>query len=350
MFTQFCGLAGLPGAFIPSPARPIVAGERTTKPAKSRQLALSLWFLLLLTCGAAMPALSPRAAMAEALVPDTAIQTAKLPITQARGGARSFAVELAGGAGVFEIPEAAARSPVPAVLILHDALGADGRAASYAEQLLGANIAVLELREGSTAAAGAALAALAADPRINPAQLGILGFGTGARLAMELPGTAARALLYPGCGTLAGARKMAAAIEPAPLAHRVAWMRDAGIRDFIGPAEYAWNYNVSGGAPGFVLPHKNAAILLLHGGEDPANPAEACAFLCESLRMNGADVEHRQVPGAGYAWDFPQLGATPEVMLPAPGMTGRVAARPWPAMAAQTAASVAGFFAMNLAR
>jgi hypothetical protein len=66
--------------------------------------------------------------------------------------------------------------------------------------------------------------------------------------------------------------------------------------------------------------------------------------------MNGADVEHLEVPGAGYAWDFPQLGATPEVMLPAPGMTGRVAARPWPAMAAQTAASVAGFFAMNLAR
>jgi hypothetical protein len=95
-----------------------------------------------------MPAFSPRAAMAEALVPDTAIRAAYLPATQARGGVRSFAVELTGGAGVFEMPEAAARSPVPAVLILHDALGADGRAASYVEQLLGANIAVLELREG----------------------------------------------------------------------------------------------------------------------------------------------------------------------------------------------------------
>jgi dienelactone hydrolase len=143
---------------------------------------------------------------------------------------------------------------------------------------------------------------------------------------------------------------MAAAIEPAPLAHRVSWIGEAGIRDFIGSAEYAWAYNVSGGAPGFALPHRNAAILLLHGAEDPANPAEACAFLCESLRMNGADVEHRQVPGAGYAWDFPQLGRAPEVMLPAPGMTDRVVARPWPAMAAQTAATVAGFFAMNLAR
>jgi dienelactone hydrolase len=216
--------------------------------------------------------------------------------------------------------------------------------------LLGADIAVLELREGDTAAAGAALAALAADPRINPARIGVLGFGAGARLGLELPGTAARALLYPGCGSLAGVRKIAGVAEPAPLAHRVAWMGDAGIRDFVGPAQYAWNYNVSGGAPGFALPQKNAAILLLHGTEDPANPAEACAFLCESLRATGAEVEHQEVPSAGYAWDFPLLRAAQEVMLPAPGMAERVAARPWPAMAAQTAATVAGFFALNLAR
>ena len=91
-------------------------------------------------------------------------------------------------------------------------------------------------------------------------------------------------------------------------------------------------------------------ILLLHGAEDPANPAEACASLCEGLRATGAVVGHQQVPGAGYAWDFPQLGAAQEVMLPAPGLAGRVAARPWPAMAAQTAATVAGFFALNLAQ
>jgi hypothetical protein len=37
-----------------------------------------------------------------------------------------------------------------------------------------------------------------------------------------------------------------------------------------------------------------------------------------------------------------------EVMLPAPGMAERVAARPLPAMDAQTAATVAGSFAVNL--
>jgi dienelactone hydrolase len=357
-----CGLAGLLGALLLSLARPEAASERKIPPAKpatapgaviparTRQVALALWLLSPLGLGAGLLVVSPRGAAAEALAPDTAIRIASLPNTQARGGVRSFAVELADGVGVFDMPEAAAQSPVPAVLILHDASGVDGRTASYAEQLLGADIAVLELREGDTAAAGAALAALAADPRINPARLGVLGFGAGARLALELPGTAARALLYPGCGTLAGTRKMTGAPAPAPLMHRVAWMGDAGIRDFVGPAEYAWNYNVSGGAPGFALPQKNAAILLLHGTQDPANPAEACAFLCESLRATGAEVEHQEVPSAGYAWDFPQLGAAQEVMLPAPGMAERVAARPWPAMAAQTAATVAGFFALNLAQ
>ena len=360
-----CGLAGLLGAFLLCLARPAAAGERKitrVKPAisaiaqgasvraRTGHAALALWLLSLLGLGTGLLAVSPRGAAAEALAPDTAIRIASLPNTQARGGVRSFAVELADGVGVFEMPEAAGRSPVPAVLILHDASGADGRAGSYAEQLLGANIAVLELREGDTAAAGAALAALAADPRINPARLGILGFGAGARLALELPGTAARALLYPGCGSLAGMRKMATAVEPAPLLHRVAWMSDAGIRDFVGPAEYAWNYNVSGGAPGFALPQRNAAMLLLHGTEDPANPAEACAFLCESLRATGAEVEHQEIPRAGYAWDYPQFGSTRDVMLPAPGAAGQVAARPWPAMAAQTAATVAGFFALNLAQ
>jgi dienelactone hydrolase len=360
-----CGLAGLFGAVLLCLARPEAAGERklapakpaivatasrATAPAKTGQTVLALWLLSVLGLGTGMLAASPRGAAAEALVPDTTNHAANLPITQARGGVRSFAVELAGGAGVFDMPEAAAHHPVPAVLILHDASGADGRAASYAEHLLGADIAVLELREGDAAAAGAALAALAADPRINSAQLGILGFGTGARLALELPGTAARALLYPGCGTLAGARKMAIAVEPTPLLHRVAWIGEAGIRDFVGPAEYAWNYNVSGGAPGFALSHKSAAILLLHGAEDPANPAEACAFLCESLRATGFEVDHQEIPGAGYAWDYPQLGTTREVMLPTPGTAERLAARPWPAMAAQTAASVAGFFAMTLAR
>jgi len=311
---------------------------------------MALWLLTLLGLWAGMLAASPRNAAAEASRPGTAIRTVGLPMAEATGGVRSFALELADGYGVFEIPEAAAKQPISAVLILHDASGPDGRAAAYAEQLLGADIAVLELHAASPAAASVALAALAADPRINPAQLGVLGFGAGGRLALELPGTAARALLYPGCASLRGGRKMAVVAEAVPPVHRIGWVQEAGIRDFIGPAEYAWNYNVAGGAPGFAPSDKAAGILLLHGSEDPANPNEACTALAETLRGDGAEVEHQEISGAGYAWDFPQLGATQEVLLPAPGMAERLSVRPWPAMAAQSAAAVAGFFAMTLAR
>ena len=344
-----CGLAGLLGAFLLCWARPEASGKRKIAPAKTGQLALRLWLLPVLGLGTGMLAASPRGAAAEALVPDTAIRAANLPITQAKGGARSFAVTLADGSAIFDMPEAASRQPLPAVLIIHDASGADGRAVPYAEHLLGADIVVLELRDASLEAAGGALAALAADPRINPAKLGVLGFGEGARMALDLPGAAARALLYPGCARLPAARKMAMRAEPTPLLQRVAWTLEAGIRDFIGPAEYAWNYNVAGGAPGFAPAHKGAAILLLHGSEDPANPESACAALAETLRGQRAEVEHQEIPGAGYAWDYPQLGATREVLLPAPGMPERLSVRPWPAMAAQSAAAVAGFFALRLA-
>jgi len=177
----------------------------------------------------------------------------------------------------------------------------------------------------------------------------VLGFGEGARMALDLPGAAARALLYPGCASLPAARRMAMRAGPTPLLQRVAWTLEAGIRDFIGPAEYAWNYNVAGGAPGFAPPYKGEAILLLHGTEDPANPEKACAAAAQAMRGLGADVQWRLVEGAGYAWDYPKLGERGGVQLPAAGMTDRISVRPWPAMAAQSAAEVLGFFAVRLA-
>jgi hypothetical protein len=94
------------------------------------------------------------------------------------------------------------------------------------------------------------------------------------------------------------------------------------------------------------LPH-SISILLAHGSADPANGTPACTSLAETLRGQGALVEHRQFPGAGYAWDYPQLGAATEVLLPAPGRAERLPIRAWPALAAQTAAEVAGFFAQH---
>jgi hypothetical protein len=115
---------------------------------------------------------------------------------------RPFALQFAGAVALFSLPDWPIRKAFPAVLILPDALGADGRAVPYVESLLGAGIAVLELRDASAEAARAALALLASDPRIEAPRLGVLGFGQGARLALGLPGADVRTLLYPGCASL----------------------------------------------------------------------------------------------------------------------------------------------------
>ena len=215
---------------------------------------------------------------------------------------RPFAVQFAGAVALFSLPDGPTRKAWPAVLILPDALGADGRALPYVESLLGAGIAVLELLDANAEAARAALALLASDPHIEAPRLGVLGFGQGARLALGLPGAEARALLYPGCDSL-----------PVPQT-----------------------------APG--------AVLLLHGTEDPANPAPACAGLAARLRARGAEATQREIPGAGYAWDYPALGQAPAALLPAAGGAERLHVRPWPAMAAQSAAEIAGFFAQHFSR
>ena len=215
---------------------------------------------------------------------------------------RPFALQFAGAVALFSLPDEPTRKAFPAVLILPDALGADGRAVPYVESLLGAGIAVLELRDASAEAARAALALLASDPRIEAPRLGVLGFGQGARLALGLPGADARALLYPGCAFL-----------PVPETAR-------------------------------------GAVLLLHGAEDPANPAPACASLAARLRARGAEAVVREIPGAGYAWDYPALGQAPAALLPAAGGAERLHVRPWPSMAAQSAAKVAGFFAQHFSR
>ena len=63
-----------------------------------------------------------------------------------------------------------------------------------------------------------------------------------------------------------------------------------------------------------------------------------------------AAVKQREIPGAGYAWDYPALGQASAALLPAAGGTERLAVRPWPAMAAQSAAEIAGFFAQHFSR
>lgn len=213
------------------------------------------------------------------------------------GETELLAVE--GAAGLLTLPPGAPDRRGPAVLVLHDALGADGQVALYADQLLGVGIAVLDLLVNEENGATAALAALAAHPQVVAGSVGVLGFGAGARLAASLPGPlAARALLYPGCDTL----------------------------------------------PALSLPGQ--AVLLLHGEADASNPPEACDRA--AARLAGAAVRRRGYPRAGYAWDYPGYPNEGSHLLPVADGSGRIRVQPWPDLAAQSAAEVAGFFATTL--
>jgi dienelactone hydrolase len=204
----------------------------------------------------------------------------------------------AGGAsGILALPAGASDRQTPAVLILHDALGPDGRTSLYTDQLLGAGLAVLDLVTLHEESLDAVLAALATHPRLAGQPVGLLGFGLGARHAARSSGpVAARALLYPGCAGLA------------PVAMR------------------------------------GEAVLLLRGAADPANETGACTDLAQTLATAGAAVRHRVLPDATYAWDRPASAVEGRAMLPRPDGPGRVVAEAWPELAAVSATEVAWFF------
>ena len=203
-------------------------------------------------------------------------------------------------AGLLIMPGNALPPHAGTIVILNDAQGADGRAAPYVEQLLGAGFAVLALDE--LGASPMEAASEAAASHVGP--VGVLGFGAGARLAARLSGLAAgRALLYPGC---------------------------AGIA----------NAEVAVGGP----------VLLHHGGTDPLNAEEDCEGLGNALGRGGHVVRWRVYAGAGYAWDLPQHPGAGPTLLIQPGGAGRVRVHPVPGLAALSAAEVAGFFALAARR
>lgn len=202
--------------------------------------------------------------------------------------------------------------PLPAVLLVHDALGADLRSLAYVEQLAAAGLLVLEVAPEPDADALEAvqrgIAALRAHAQVDATRIGVLGFGGGARAAMlASPGQdpfAARALLYPGCGTL--------------------------LRDLPPPT------SVAGGR-----------LLLMHGADDPANTQADCAALAQRLG-GGLPARHLAFSGATYAWDFPSADPLAPWLFPAPGSAGRVRIQPWPALTALSAGEAASFLAAAL--
>jgi len=98
----------------------------------------------------------------------------------------------------------------------------------------------------------------AAEPEFDPASLPPLeSLGSGSDLS---------AFLHP---------KVPALLRQAAL--RRVWSADPGIRDFVGPADYAWDFNAPDGVPGFALNLGGADIkkLLAQAIGDVTAPDEA---------------------------------------------------------------------------
>ena len=195
--------------------------------------------------------------------------------------------------------------PRALVLLLPDRLGHDPRSAPYIDQLLRAGFAALDILRGGDDAriVADAVARLPGGFRWGRTPIAVIGFGAGARVALQLPqGIAARVLLYPGCD---------------------GWTQAA--------------------------PPPGVPTLLLHGGADPANAEEACAGLAR--RLGGGEIVRLVTyRDAGYAWDYPAYGLSRRALLPRPDGRGRVAADIWPELASMSAAQAADFLAIAIRR
>jgi len=202
------------------------------------------------------------------------------------------------GPAILRLPEGA---PLGLVAILPDVDGADGRPDRYADALLARGIATLAAQDGGLPASwpdGVHLAGRMLG--LAPGQLGLLGFGAGARAGLLAGLAMPQASIYPGC---AGLEASAAA----------------------------------------------APVLLLHGSADPAEPVDACRRL--AARLGPATLLHTYY-GATHAWDFtpgPHPGMRSLVPDPADPARRRMAVAS-PEVTADAARRVAEFFAATLSR
>lgn len=202
-------------------------------------------------------------------------------------------------------PGAQPAGPLPAVVLLHSSIGQGSQDWHYAQRLAARGFAVLAVDsfgprgvektvEDQTlvgtasmlADAYAALARLAADPRIDPGRIAVLGFSKG--------GIAA---LYAALETV---RERVAPAGP-----------DAAPRFAAHVAYYPWC-----GVRFRELGTTGAPVLLQLGGRDEVAPAALCQALVAAIEEAdpAADLEVVLHPAARHAFDHPLLdwiGAIP---------------------------------------
>ena len=253
--------------------------------------------------------------------------------------------EISGWGQVDKVPArfgraAGSKPKVPAVLILHGALGVDGRGAFYAKALQEAGIATLEITMFPSRArplagvkatmpyAAAALKWLAAQPSVDGQRLGVMGFSWGGimsvlmsselvqeRLGKEVPKPVAFAPFYPACSLMA--------------------------RMLVNPKLAFYNAQTRmSGAP----------MLIQVGTRDDYEEGE---HTCDSLvaMWPAATREHttvRYVEGATHDFDSQKPGTKYYAKFARGGHGGMVSVVPSPKEAAEARQVVVNFFVKQL--
>jgi uncharacterized protein len=222
----------------------------------------------------------------------------------------------------------------PAVVIAHGSSGVDTRGPFYAEKLNRAGIATLEIdmwspRGFGGGAAGrpatvaetlpdafGGLRVLAANPRIDPKRIGIMGFSWGGVVSM-LSATQPYVNLYSP-----GGLKFAAHAPNYPV---------------------CWVYNA---VPGYAFASLTGAPVFVQAGElDAYDDPDTCPKLVASLPpATQAFVSATVYPQVTHAWDRLE----PAIMVTDPfshkGKGGTVDFVPSPAIAEQSSAATVAFF------
>ena len=107
-------------------------------------------------------------------------------------------------------------------------------------------------------------------------------------------------------------------LELRSAALRRAWSLDPAIRDFIGPADYAWDFNAPDGVPGFALELGGDAMKLLsHAlGLDAPVPKPAAEPQDEALAV--AEAPALEAPPAASSFSIAEAAPDPESPPEAP--------------------------------
>ncbi|MBP0444819.1 hypothetical protein J8J14_08480 [Roseomonas sp. SSH11] len=195
--------------------------------------------------------------------------------------------------------------PFPAVLILADRSGPDGREVPYADYLLAAGIAVIQL--GSDAPEEAvpllrpsglrAIARSLAPGRLDPERIGLLGFGAGGRAALaasEVPVAA----LYPACGGLPPAQRSGRTLMlyPDDPGEAAACLQVDPRAEAVKTTTHGWDHGQGIGAGGTaMLPHPDGSRVRLFARSDSWATQESVARVVRHFR----DAFRAAEPGRG---------------------------------------------------